>query len=90
MSSISHNRAAPRKGQRRGEQRRVSLAETLDRVLNKGAVVVGDIVLSVAGIELVYVGVNLVLCSVETMRGVHRENAAAAAAAAMGASHAPR
>lgn len=47
----------------------MSLTETLDRVLNKGAVVVGDVILSVAGIELVYIGVNLVLCSVETMRG---------------------
>ena len=47
---------------------RVSLCETLDRVLNKGAVVAGDIVISVAGVDLVYVGLNLVLASVETMR----------------------
>lgn len=70
MSSIRASRAS-RPASRRGAdlQRRVSLTETLDRVLNKGAVVVGDVVLSVAGIDLVYVGVNLVLCSVETMRG---------------------
>lgn len=49
-------------------QRRVSLCETLDRVLNKGAVITGDIVISVAGVELVYVGLNLVVTSVETMR----------------------
>jgi hypothetical protein len=49
-------------------ERRVSLSETLDRVLTKGVVVVGDVIISVAGIDLVYVGVNLVLCSVETMR----------------------
>jgi hypothetical protein len=49
-------------------QRRVSLCETLDRVLNKGAVVAGDIVISVAGVDLLYLGVNLVLTSVETMR----------------------
>jgi hypothetical protein len=46
----------------------VSLCETLDRVLNKGAVVAGDIVISVADVDLVYVGVNLVVTSVETMR----------------------
>ena len=49
-------------------QRRVSLCETLDRVLNKGAVVVGDIVISVADVDLLYIGVNLVVASVETIR----------------------
>ncbi len=48
--------------------RRVSLCETLDRVLNKGAVIAGDVVISVADVELLYLGVNLVLTSVETMR----------------------
>jgi hypothetical protein len=49
-------------------QRRVSLCETLDRVLNKGAVVAGDIVISVADVDLLYLGVNLVVTSVESMR----------------------
>ena len=48
--------------------RRVSLCETLDRVLNKGAVIAGDIVISVADIDLLYLGLNLVVTSVETMR----------------------
>jgi hypothetical protein len=46
----------------------VSLCETLDRVLNKGAVIAGDIVISVGDVELLYVGLNLVVTSVETMR----------------------
>ena len=49
-------------------QRRVSLCETLDRVLNKGAVIAGDIVISVADVDLLYLGVNLVVTSVESMR----------------------
>ena len=49
-------------------QRRVSLCETLDRVLNKGVVVAGDIIISVADIDIVYVGANLVVASMETMR----------------------
>lgn len=49
-------------------QRRVSLCETLDRVLNKGAVIAGDIIISVADVELLYVGVSLVVTSVETVR----------------------
>jgi gas vesicle structural protein len=47
---------------------RVSLCEALDRVLNKGAVVSGEVVISVAGVELVYLGLELVLTSVETAR----------------------
>ena len=52
----------------RGFDRPDSLAEVLDRVLTKGAVVSGEVVISVAGIELVYLGLNLVLTSVETAR----------------------
>lgn len=48
--------------------RRVSLCETLDRVLNKGAVIAGDVIISVADIDLLYLGLNLVVTSVETMR----------------------
>ena len=48
---------------------RVSLCETLDRVLNKGAVVAGEVTISVADVELVYLGLHLVLSSVETARG---------------------
>jgi gas vesicle structural protein len=49
-------------------QRHVSLCETLDRVLNKGAVIAGDVVISVAGIDLIYLGLSLTVTSVETVR----------------------
>lgn len=48
-------------------EREVSLCELLDRVLNKGAVLTGEIVISVADIELLYVGLSLLICSVETL-----------------------
>lgn len=51
-----------------GLQRPVSLSEVLDRVLNKGAVLSGEIVISVAGIDLLYLGINVVVSSVESMR----------------------
>ena len=44
-----------------------TILELLDRVLNKGVVLTGDIVISVADIDLVYLGVKLMLSSVETM-----------------------
>jgi hypothetical protein len=47
--------------------RTISLADVLDRVLTKGTVVVGEIVISVAGVELVYLGLNVVASSVETV-----------------------
>lgn len=50
------------------EPRRSSLCELLDRVLNTGVVATGDIVISVAGIDLVYLNLQLLLTSVETAR----------------------
>ena len=46
----------------------VSLCEALDRVLNKGAVVVGEMTISVADIDLIYLGLQVVLTSIETGR----------------------
>ena len=48
---------------------RMSLCEVLDRVLNTGVVVVGEVVISVADIDLIYLNLQLLLTSVETARG---------------------
>ena len=40
----------------------------LDQVLNKGAVIDGEATVSVAGIDLVYLGLKLILTSIETAR----------------------
>jgi hypothetical protein len=45
----------------------VTLVELVDRVLNKGVVVSGDITLSVADVDLVYVGLRLLLASAATL-----------------------
>ncbi len=44
----------------------VSLLEILDHVLNAGVVIHGSIVISLAGVDLVYVGLNVILTSIET------------------------
>jgi hypothetical protein len=49
----------------------ITILEILDRVLNKGVVITGDIVISVANIDLVYLGLKLILTSVETMQQRH-------------------
>ena len=48
----------------------MSLCEVLDRVLNTGVVVVGEVVISVAEIDLIYLGLHLTLTSVETANGL--------------------
>ena len=50
------------------EMERVSLCEALVRILNKGAVVTGDVMISVADIDLVYLGLQCILTSIETAR----------------------
>jgi hypothetical protein len=48
------------------DPRQVSLCEALDRMLNKGVVVAGEIVISVADIDLIYLNIQALLSSVET------------------------
>jgi len=57
------------------ESKDVSLCEALDRVLNKGAVLFGEVMISVADIDLVYLGLQVILASMETAKGIrpHQE-----------------
>ena len=54
-------------------QHEVTLLELVDRVLNKGVVVSGDITLSVANVDLVYVGLRVLLASVGTLERLDAE-----------------
>jgi hypothetical protein len=58
---------------------RGSVLEVLDALLDKGVVVHGEIILTVAGIDLVFIGLHAVIASTETMirdRDLSREKAA--------------
>lgn len=46
-----------------------TLVDLLDRVLDRGVTITGDVVLSVAGVDLVYVGLRLVIKSVDGDEG---------------------
>ena len=48
----------------------LSLLETLDHVLNRGLVIAGEITISVADIDLIFIGLNVLLGSVETIHEV--------------------
>jgi hypothetical protein len=49
-----------------GGENETSLLDILDHVLNSGVVIHGSLVISLAGVDLVYVGLNVILTSVET------------------------
>ncbi|MBC8245520.1 MAG: gas vesicle protein [Verrucomicrobia bacterium] len=51
-----------------------SVCDALDNLLDTGVVVRGEITLNVADVELVYLSVELVLCSTETAKKLRAEN----------------
>ena len=55
------------------EETDLSLLETLDHVLNRGLVIAGEITISVADIDLIFVGLNVLVSSVETANEVLRK-----------------
>jgi len=69
-------------------RQRAELAETLDRVLHKGAVLRGDLVLSVADVDLLYLDVRLFLSSVDKALDAMEGPALSAPDDASDASHA--
>ncbi|HEY2104739.1 MAG TPA: gas vesicle protein [Candidatus Binataceae bacterium] len=46
----------------------LSLCEALDRILNKGAVITGDLTISVADIDLIYLGLRILISSAGALR----------------------
>ena len=55
------------------EETDLSLLETLDHVLNRGLVIAGEITISVANIDLIFVGLNVLVSSIETAHEVLRK-----------------
>jgi gas vesicle structural protein len=55
------------------EEADVSLLETLDHVLDRGLVIAGEITISVADIDLIFLGLNVLVSSVETANEVLRK-----------------
>jgi hypothetical protein len=63
----------------------LALSELLDRALNKGVVLWGDATISVAGVDLIYVGLKVLLASVDTAERLRQDARATARADAGGA-----
>ena len=47
--------------------REVTLVELVDRVLDKGVVLSGDVTIAVADVDLIYVGLRALLSAVDTV-----------------------
>jgi len=54
------------------EENELSLLETLDHVLNRGLVIAGEITIAVADVDLIFVGLNVLVSSVEKANEVLR------------------
>lgn len=50
------------------EDQEISLVDLVDHVLNKGIVLAGQATIAIADIDLIYLGLNVVLASVEAAK----------------------
>ncbi|MEC5424503.1 gas vesicle protein [Virgibacillus sp. C22-A2] len=57
------------------ENKDVALIDILDVVLDKGVAIKGDLILSIAGIDLVYLDLRVLISSVETLIESNQETA---------------
>jgi hypothetical protein len=57
------------------EAREVTLLDLVDRAVDHGVVLAGDITIAVADIDLIYVGLQVLLASVERVQQLRAEQA---------------
>jgi len=53
-------------------EKEVTLLDLLDRILDKGVILWGDVTLSVADVDLIYLGLKVLLTSVEKAEQMRR------------------
>ncbi len=71
---MKHTNIPPNRSSIQGRNARHSLCDVLDRVLDKGAVASGEITLSLAGIDLVYLNLKVLLASTARMLAEQNKN----------------
>jgi len=49
------------------DQEQIALSEMLDRILNKGAVIMGEATISVADADLIYLSLRVLVSSIDTV-----------------------
>jgi gas vesicle structural protein len=56
------------------QSREIALVELLDRVLDKGVVIAGDITISVADVDLIYLGLRVLLTTPDKLKSQARRS----------------
>ncbi|MGH2734188.1 MAG: gas vesicle protein [Actinomycetota bacterium] len=64
-----------REGDELSYRREVTLLDLVDRILDKGVIITGDVTISVAGVDLVYLSLRALLTSVEAAARMQAEAA---------------
>jgi len=54
------------------KEKEVTLLDLLDRILDKGVILFGDVTLSVADVDLIYLGLKVLLTSIEKAETMRR------------------
>jgi hypothetical protein len=57
----------------RQTEREIVLLDLLDRALDKGVILYGEVIISVADVDLVYLGLKVLLSSVDTVERIRTE-----------------
>lgn len=57
-----------------------TLVDVLDRVLDVGVVLQGDLTISVAEVDLLYIGLKAIVCAPDRLEALHSQPASTAAA----------
>jgi hypothetical protein len=65
------------------KEKEIVLVDLLDRILYKGVILWGDITISVADVDLIYLGLKVLLTSVEKAEEMRRKATMDALASAM-------
>jgi gas vesicle structural protein len=57
------------------KEKEIVLIDLLDRILDKGVVIWGDVTISVADVDLIYLGLKVLLVSIEKAEEMRRSGA---------------
>ncbi|SFG88629.1 Gas vesicle protein [Desulfotomaculum arcticum] len=55
-------------------EKNVTLLDILDHILDKGVVIKGEVIISIADVDLIYLGLQLVLASVDKVMPVIQDD----------------
>lgn len=56
------------------DEQQLALLETLDHLLDRGVVIAGEATISIADVDLLYLGLNVVLANVDAIKRTSRKD----------------